>query len=152
MKCYLLSLLVVGLMLVLLCSCDGDTNEGVYFSLSDTQSSIFYLKTEYSEYESNVEKIKLLFGREDGQVFEYDFRYIIYVYEDDEWKKLPFDSSFSYQPGTRRLVKQDPNAPDIAEATQIISINDLNIKLTSGRYKVQKEFEDGSVCAEFVIN
>ena len=152
MKRYLLSLLVSVGLVVSLCSCGGNTDEGIYFSLSDTPSTSFYMKTEYSEYDADVEQIKLIFGREDGKVFEFDFRYIVYVYEDNEWKKLAFDSSFSYQPGTRELVKKDPNAPDAAEASQIISVADLNVKLTSGRYKVQKEFEDGSVCAEFVIN
>lgn len=152
MRRYILSMMVVFCLVVSLCSCGSDESEGIYFSLSDTPSTEFYMKTEYSTYDADVEQIRLIFGRKDGKVFKFDFRYIVYVYENGVWKKIAFDSSFSYQPGTRELVKKDPNAPDSAEASQIISVLDLNVKLTSGRYKVQKEFKDGSVCAEFVIN
>lgn len=157
MKRYLLAVFIMLGVIVSLCSCGdhtggGDhTDEGIYFSLSDTPSEDFYMRTEYPEYSADVEKIKLFFDRKDRKSFEYDYRYLVYVYEDDEWKKIAFDSSFMYRPGVFEIVNTDPNASDVTEMWQTISVADLNIKLKAGRYKVQKEFEDGSVYAEFTI-
>ena len=169
MKRYVLLMFVVFGLLLFLFSCSEsdnnadyangngytdvgeNTDAGKYFSLSDTPSSNFYMRTEYSEYDMDVEKIRVFFDRKDRNGFEYDYRYLVYVYENNEWKKIPFKEHFIYRPGKPELVREDPNATDLTEMSHTISISDLNFKLKPGLYRVQKEFEDGSVYAEFTI-
>lgn len=154
MRLYLSMLLVSLILMVSLCSCgvhadvEKQTDEGVYYSLSDTLSTSFYMRTEYPEYDEGIEKIKLFFGREDGKGFKFDERYIVYTYEESEWKKLAFRSDFMYIPGEGEF---EPALSGPSEICHFIIVSDLNVKLKPGRYKVQKEFEDGSAYAEFVI-
>ena len=149
MKRYLLILLALLVLVTSLCSCgvytneEEQTDEGKYESLSDTLSEDFYMKTECSQYGTDVEKIKLIFGRKDGEGFDFGYRYVVYVYEDGEWVKLPFNSSYRYILPAIVITN--------GEGSHTISVSDLNVKLKPGRYKVQKEFEDGSAYAEFVI-
>ena len=154
MKRYLLILLALLVLVTSLCSCglytneEEQTDEGVYYSLSDTLSTSIYMRTEFPEYGADVEKITLFFGHEGGSGFKFDGRYVMYFYEDGEWQKIPFKSSFMCPQGVFEL---EPALLGPSETYEYIKLSDLNIKLKPGRYKVQKEFEDGSAYAEFVI-
>lgn len=154
MRLYLSMLLVSLILMVSLCSCgvhtdvEEPTDEGKYYSLSDTLSTSIYMRTEYPEYDEGVEEIKLFFGREDGKGFKFDERYVVYVYEDGEWKKLAFRSDYTYKMVAYEL---EPGVSGPSETYLSVKVSDLNVKLKPGRYKVQKEFEDGSAYAEFVI-
>lgn len=128
-----------------------DTSRGKYFTLSDTPSSNFYMRTEYSEYDTDVEKIRVFFDRKDRNSFEYDYRYLVYIYENNEWQKIPFKEHFIYRPGKPELVREDPTAYNLTEMSHTISISDWEFELKPGLYKIQKEFADGSVYAEFII-
>ena len=163
----LLVFIICGMFLVLL-SCgtqdnnvnsknDGDENfgeitgGGKYYSLSNVESLDFYMRTEYPEYDLNVTKIKLFFDRKDRNSFKFDDRYLIYIYEYDAWKKIAFDDAFVYGSREYEIIREDPSASDVSEMVQTIYVRDWNVELKAGRYRVQKEFEDGSVYAEFII-
>lgn len=152
--------LILFSLVFILCGCSSIKNDKDILidnktekitEMSKENSNDYIIHTEKEEYNINDERILILFHRKDGENFKFFTYYNIYKKVNNKWILLSFKDNVNFHNQEVSVNKTAESINNVAEGFQYIYFKEINLEITEGTYKIEKEFEGKIASCEFTI-